>query len=230
MYSRIEEQTLIIPSYFSYIDTAISSTSPQICVDLSTVLAKIILHLAVWVVLTVQPQAIHIYFHFSIASCNRRAAGIEIMAIEGSRQSAAGKAKKRKSKKMSAKNKPSLGALAVPVVTAPKRDFKGDLAAYLEQWRNRSAGSDWKFNKILQSWAIQNAMNKKLVDKDLFKALCPYLATIVGVQRQRFVEAIEGVIDAGEHSGPDGAADADADKLCYSRAMKLRTVMEDSSS
>lgn len=153
------------------------------------------------------------------------------MALEGSKHPPGGKAKKRKSKKSLKKNVPAITSDAT-LATASKRDFQGDLKIYLDSWRGRDAGSGWKFNKVLQSWATQYAMNKKMIDKDLFKLLCPYLATMMGVQRERFVESIEAVIDGGDQAAASddegGDANGGAIKPCYKRAMKLRTVMEES--
>lgn len=61
------------------------------------------------------------------------------------------------------------------------RDFAGDLDDYLEQWEEKdSEGNAWKFNKILQAWALDNCYNKKKVDAALFKRLIPYLLTVQG--------------------------------------------------
>jgi hypothetical protein len=36
----------------------------------------------------------------------------------------------------------------------------------------------WKFNKILQTWALDNCFDKKKIDVTLFKVLMPYLLSI----------------------------------------------------
>ena len=42
------------------------------------------------------------------------------------------------------------------------RDFTGDLETYLEEFAARESGeSKWKFNKILQAWALDNCFYKK---------------------------------------------------------------------
>jgi hypothetical protein len=141
------------------------------------------------------------------------------------------KAKKRKSKSM--KKQASAAPAGDNVVSKPKRDFQADLKEYLESWKSRDSGSDWKFNKVLQSWAVMHSLERNIIDKELFKMLCPYLATIMGVQRDRFLEAIEAVIDLGaegaaaeaEEEGDEEAAAAA--KPCYNRAVKLRTIMEE---
>lgn len=148
------------------------------------------------------------------------------MGLDGgsNAQSAAGKkAKKRKSKSM---QKHSADAAATEnVVVVPKRDFQSDLKVYLEAWKARESGSGWKFNKVLQSWAIMHALNRQLIDKELFKLLCPYLATVMGVQRDRFIEVVEGVIEGGEQATEE---EGEAVRPCYNRAIKLRTIMEES--
>ena len=69
------------------------------------------------------------------------------------------------------------------------RDFPGDLEEYLEQWVDRETeGSTWKFNKILQAWALDNCFNKKKVSSDLFKQLLPYLLSVQGGALDRLAE------------------------------------------
>ncbi len=69
------------------------------------------------------------------------------------------------------------------------RDFSGDLEDYLEQWVDRETeGSTWKFNKILQAWALDNCFNKKKVSSDLFKQLLPYLLSVQGGALDRLAE------------------------------------------
>jgi hypothetical protein len=41
----------------------------------------------------------------------------------------------------------------------------------------------WKFNKVLQAWALSNAFDENKIDADLFKQLCPYLESVQGESR-----------------------------------------------
>lgn len=75
------------------------------------------------------------------------------------------------------------------------RDFAGDLDDYLELWEEReSEGSSWKFNKILQAWALDNCFNKKKVDSALFKRLIPYLLTVQGGAMDRLTSRAAAIL------------------------------------
>ena len=145
------------------------------------------------------------------------------------------KAKKRKSKHLN-KNIGSEQSNGQPVISAPKRDFQQDLTAYLDAWTNRNDGSEWKFNKVLQSWAVQHALDESVVDKGLFKRLIPYLASMAGQQRQRFLDSIDSAIENGDSSqvastdGTDSTAEGKAQITTYNRAIKLRNVMTETDS
>jgi len=67
--------------------------------------------------------------------------------------------------------------------TEPKgRDFSGDLKEYLEGWENKTTVT-WKFNKVLQAWALSNTFDNSKIDAELFKQLCPYLVSVQGNSR-----------------------------------------------
>jgi hypothetical protein len=75
------------------------------------------------------------------------------------------------------------------------RDFSGDLETYLEEWEQREAdGAAWKFNKILQAWALDNCFYKKKVSSGLFKQLIPYLLTVQGGAMDRLVSRAAGLV------------------------------------
>ena len=117
---------------------------------------------------------------------------------------------------------------AVPDLSK-RRDHQSDLKNYLELWGNRDNNSGWKFNKVLQTWALLNALDKNAIDKDLFKELCPYLKSISGGAKDRFVSVIEGIIQDGETPpavGPEGGDGIEApSKAKLKRAMKLRKLL-----
>lgn len=87
-----------------------------------------------------------------------------------------------------------------------RRDFVSDLSDYLQAWdENRrivasnSSSSDqenkkWKFNKVLQEWALQHCLDKQRISSDLFKHLTPYLLTIQGKAKDRLIERLEEII------------------------------------
>ena len=66
------------------------------------------------------------------------------------------------------------------VAEAKGRDFSGDLEEYLNGWEQRSVNS-WKFNKVLQAWALNNAFEKDKIESKLFKLLCPYIESVQGL-------------------------------------------------
>ena len=77
----------------------------------------------------------------------------------------------------------SIRQLRVATWTEPKgRDFSGDLQEYLAGWEQKATVS-WKFNKVLQAWALSNAFDENKIDADLFKQLCPYLESVQGESR-----------------------------------------------
>jgi len=69
------------------------------------------------------------------------------------------------------------------------RDYSNELRNYLAEWKNRDVYDNdmvtWKFNKLLQSWALENCFDKKRVDSITFKALLPYIMTIQGAALNR---------------------------------------------
>lgn len=128
------------------------------------------------------------------------------MAVGKPSTAANGKPSDQKKKKVSkkrriSKNKQQQQKKANPdtpienPIASRSRDHQTDLKNYLEQWRNRDGGSNWKFNKVLQTWAIANALNKDEVDKELFRELCPYLHSVSGGAKERFMTILENVLD-----------------------------------
>ena len=132
-----------------------------------------------------------------------------------------------KKKKKAKRIRKRLGIAADSVQTITKRDFSAALTEYLVLWKDRDNGSGWKFNKVLQSWAVTHILSKKHVDKDLFKLACPYMAKMVGVQRERFLESVEKVIEAGDISVKEEEI-REEPRSDYNRALKLRIIMNES--
>ena len=68
------------------------------------------------------------------------------------------------------------------------RDFSKDLTEYIHLWNNVNNGSGWKFNKILQNWAVTNILSPEKINKVLFKSVCPYIATIQGMLHTKMMK------------------------------------------
>jgi hypothetical protein len=77
---------------------------------------------------------------------------------------------------------------------AKVRGFSADLAAYLTAWRTDK--TTWKFNKVLQAWALESCFNKDLIDKNLFHDLLPYIGTVMGGAKERLIERAQSLIDS----------------------------------
>ena len=67
-------------------------------------------------------------------------------------------------------------------------DFGNELRDYLAKWSARQLGGDnegWKFNKVVQTWALDHCFDKKKIDAKLFKSLLPYILTVKGAALNR---------------------------------------------
>lgn len=64
-------------------------------------------------------------------------------------------------------------------------DFVQELTDYLSAWESRHVSTQWKFSKIIQTWALENCFDKRKIDSKLFKHLLPYLITVQGVAVER---------------------------------------------
>lgn len=100
-------------------------------------------------------------------------------------------AKKKKSKK----KKPKKHRPGKP--TKRSRDFENALDEYICSWEQRES-QPWKFDKNLQEWALQNMLDADLISDDLFMRLQPYIATVQGAARVRFMDRIKNKIESGE--------------------------------
>ena len=79
-------------------------------------------------------------------------------------------------------------------VVQQRRDFSTDLMGYISSWNYRETSGQWKFNKILQTWALDHCFDKKKIDPTLFKALMPYLLSIKGNAVDRLLVRAEEII------------------------------------
>lgn len=112
------------------------------------------------------------------------------------------------------KNKPKKAKVKTQKVKLPEknRDFPTDLEEYLRLWSLRDEnGSNWKFNKILQAWALENCFNKEKVNTKLLKILLPYISTVRGgaVDRlnQRVAQILSTDIDSITNDDEDNKLD-----------------------
>ena len=67
-------------------------------------------------------------------------------------------------------------------------DFGNELRDYLAKWTARQLGGNdegWKYNKVVQTWALDNCFDKKKIDSKLFKSLLPYIRTVKGAALNR---------------------------------------------
>lgn len=124
-----------------------------------------------------------------------------------------------------------------------RRDFSSDLMGYISSWNYRETSGAWKFNKILQTWALDNCYDREKIDASVFKALVPYLLSIKGSAVDRLLAKAEEIItkccedeeeeeqsleDAGDETegtskkrkGADSAEDNKASSL--KRAIKIK--------
>ena len=110
--------------------------------------------------------------------------------------------KKQKSKTSKRKRKAKRKA-AAKAPSRSDRNYVQELLEYVEAWERRDQGSGWKFNKVLQNWAIDNVFDRKIVKKDALKPLLRYLKTVQGSARQRIVERAKDIIGTGEAEESD---------------------------
>ena len=120
---------------------------------------------------------------------------------------------KHKRKKQGNKEK---DPLLSKVENKRSRNFADDLREYLSQWKeSRDTTSEnttvdrsaWKFNKVLQQWALDNCFQKKKIDAVLFKSLLPYILTIKGGSLIRLGEDAQDILDGKTVKKRAGAND-----------------------
>lgn len=111
---------------------------------------------------------------------------------------------------------------------------------YIDDWVNsvndQSASSTWKFNKVLQEWALKNWQFKESVPTSLFKKLLPYFDSIRGSGRDRLLEIAQRLSTAEiiEQQQQPKVADETPQvkneivtKLSQSRAKKIIAFLTD---
>ncbi|RYH18826.1 DUF2373 domain-containing protein [archaeon] len=110
------------------------------------------------------------------------------------------------------KSRRSKGLPSKPTPPTPKgRDFSSDLKDYLKAWKKRDiSDSDWKFNKVLQVWAIAHCLNDKRIDDILLKRLIPYLQSVQGGARDRMIQMLEDAVQGKLQEEEDKTEDDNA--------------------
>jgi len=101
------------------------------------------------------------------------------------------------------------------------RDFSTDLEAYCTQWAQ--ARESWRFNKVLQTWALEHCMDRARISKALFKTLLPYLASIQGGAKERLLAKVDKIIEDG--FTPDEKDDEEGATNFLKRAVKIKTAL-----
>jgi hypothetical protein len=137
-------------------------------------------------------------------------------------------APKNKDKNPKKKARKSKKALAAKPVAAAKpavlysskdssnRSYCKELEEYLESWENRETKAGWKFNKVIQSWGLENCLHKDKIDTDLFKRLIPYILTVQGGAKDRLLSAASDIItkcENGEAIISEGNDDEETDEV-----------------
>lgn len=128
------------------------------------------------------------------------------MAKEAVKKKRLPKHKRKSAEKKAVKESDPLDCLGDTKKTY-NRDFTQDLKTYLCAWKKSrdSEGTtpgEWKFNKILQTWALDNCFDKKKIDGPLFKELLPYIITIKGGALDRMATTTKDILDGTYKATP----------------------------
>ena len=135
------------------------------------------------------------------------------------------KAVRKKRKKQKGEAESGKGKSLTPS-KKQKRDFSSDLQEYLEEWTEREETRVWKFNKNLQTYALDNCLDVNRIDSHLFNKLVPYVGSVVGTSRNRLLDFCRHKVE--EYNGKsDEEKDEGGDNLvtAIARANLLITVL-----
>ena len=81
------------------------------------------------------------------------------------------------------------------------------LMGYISSWNYREVAGGWKFNKVLQTWALDNIFDVEKIDAALYGALLPYVITIKGASVDRLLAKAEEIITTSTEDVGDKEAD-----------------------
>jgi hypothetical protein len=129
------------------------------------------------------------------------------------------KKKRMAKKKKQQKNKPEA---AVDLrIYSRQRNFKEDVREYIDAWSNREIDpSGWKFNKVLQTWMLAHVLDEAVIDKDLFKDLCPYIASVTGGARDRLQTSLNEAIQKALESAGGALIDQTEEQVAAGEAIE----------
>ena len=87
-----------------------------------------------------------------------------------------------------------------------KKDLSQECEAYLHSWAFRLT-EDWKFNKNLQNWLVENCFQIDIFDEKLFLLFSPYIESIRGAVIERLYEKCNSIIgDVNSNSNAQNRA------------------------
>ena len=84
--------------------------------------------------------------------------------------------------------------------------------------------NEWKFSKVLQTWALANCLDKSKIDSSLFKELCPYIQTVQGGAANRLLEKATAVIENSVSDANEEEEDGTS-KITLKRAIKVQKLL-----
>jgi hypothetical protein len=126
------------------------------------------------------------------------------------------KPKKRRKKQRKGKKKDKL--LSTSSIFSGSRDFVSDLRDYLDLWETRN-DTNWKFNKVIQAWALENCFDASKIDDDLFQQLFPYILSVIGVAQNRLRDRCvtllreQSILDTKQSESADPQGDREEEKV-----------------
>jgi hemerythrin len=131
--------------------------------------------------------------------------------------------KKKSSSKKRKQQKSQENAVNEQQATQRHREFASDLENYLSLWEDSKVndGTGWKFNKVLQEWALQHCLEKDMISPNLFKKLIPYAQTVHGKARDRLCERLNSELtEESNGNGGDNSA-GETESASETEEMKL---------
>jgi hypothetical protein len=101
-----------------------------------------------------------------------------------------------------------------------RNKYASKLMGYISSWNYREVAGGWKFNKVLQTWALDNIFDIEKMDIELFDALVPYVVTVKGASVDRLLASAEEIIT--EDGKDKETSDKVDDKLLESGEEKTK--------
>ena len=121
----------------------------------------------------------------------KKAAGKKRQRSEAMHESTVSVKKKQRKDRAKAEIKETIETLARK---------QGEARVYLSKWRDDK--SQWKFSKVMQTWLIKNAFDRKILPKSMFvDYFVPYVKTMSASAQSRLSETSTEIVDAVEKDG-----------------------------